>query len=68
VLQAPLQNIADSVAGVFVPVVVVVSMITLVAWIIAGFQKVGFAFFSWFSWFMGCVYSHSSFYKHYKTF
>ena len=34
--KAPIQNLADKVASVFVPVVIVISIITFLAWIISG--------------------------------
>ncbi len=39
--KAPIAKIADKVSGVFVPVVIVISIITMIAWIIAG-QSAGF--------------------------
>ena len=40
--KAPIAKIADKVSGVFVPVVIIISVITFVAWMIAG-QTVGYA-------------------------
>ncbi len=40
--KAPVAKIADKVSGVFVPTVIVVALITFVAWILSG-QSVGFA-------------------------
>ncbi len=40
--KAPIAKIADKVSGVFVPVVMIIAVITLAAWIIAG-QTLGFA-------------------------
>jgi len=34
--KAPIQNLADKVASVFVPVVIVISIITFIVWIISG--------------------------------
>ncbi|MEE1246582.1 MAG: heavy metal translocating P-type ATPase, partial [Acutalibacteraceae bacterium] len=40
--KAPIAKVADKVSGVFVPAVIVIAVITLIAWLIAG-QTVGFA-------------------------
>lgn len=40
--KAPIAKIADKVSGVFVPVVIVISVITFIAWMIVG-QTVGYA-------------------------
>ncbi len=40
--KAPIEKIADRVAGVFVPVVMVISVLTLIIWLIAG-QTAAFA-------------------------
>ena len=40
--KAPIAKIADRVSGVFVPAVIVVAIVTFIAWLIAG-QTVGFA-------------------------
>ncbi len=40
--KAPIAKIADKVSGVFVPVVISISLITLGAWLLAG-QSIGFA-------------------------
>ena len=34
--KAPVQRLADKISGVFVPIVIVVSVLTLVAWLLAG--------------------------------
>ena len=40
--KAPIAKIADRVSGVFVPAVIMIALITIAAWLIAG-QSVGFA-------------------------
>ena len=40
--KAPIAKVADKVSGIFVPAVIILAAITVIAWIIAG-QKVGFA-------------------------
>ena len=40
--KAPIAKVADKVSGVFVPAVITIAMITIIAWIIAG-QSFGFA-------------------------
>ena len=40
--KAPIAKVADKVSGVFVPAVMVIAIITVIAWLIAG-QTVGFA-------------------------
>ena len=40
--KAPIAKVADKVSGVFVPTVIVIAVITVAAWLIAG-QTVGFA-------------------------
>jgi copper-(or silver)-translocating P-type ATPase/heavy metal-(Cd/Co/Hg/Pb/Zn)-translocating P-type ATPase len=40
--KAPIAKIADKVSGIFVPVVILIALITFIAWIIAG-QSIGFA-------------------------
>ena len=40
--KAPIAKIADRVSGIFVPAVITIAVITIIAWLIAG-QSVGFA-------------------------
>lgn len=40
--KAPIAKIADKVSGVFVPVVILISLVTFVAWLLAG-ESVGYA-------------------------
>lgn len=40
--KAPIAKVADKVSGIFVPVVIVIALITVAVWLIAG-QTVGFA-------------------------
>ncbi len=40
--KAPIAKVADKVSGIFVPVVIVIAMITIVVWLLVG-QSVGFA-------------------------
>lgn len=40
--KAPVARLADKIAGVFVPIVMSISLITFIAWLIAG-QSIGFA-------------------------
>lgn len=40
--KAPIAKVADKVSGVFVPTVIVIAIITVIAWLIAG-QTVGYA-------------------------
>jgi Cu+-exporting ATPase len=41
--KAPIQQIADKVAGIFVPVVLVLALLTLVIWLTVGSSFVGFS-------------------------
>ncbi len=40
--KAPIAKVADKVSGVFVPVVIVLSLVTMAVWLLAG-QEIGFA-------------------------
>ncbi|PNV59623.1 copper-translocating P-type ATPase [Clostridium sp. chh4-2] len=40
--KAPIAKVADKVSGIFVPIVIVIAAVTILAWLIAG-QSVGFA-------------------------
>ena len=40
--KAPIAKVADKVSGIFVPVVICIALVTIVAWLIAG-ETVGFA-------------------------
>ena len=41
--RAPIQALADKISGVFVPVVLVISFVTLGAWLLIGTQYLGFS-------------------------
>lgn len=40
--KAPIAKVADKVSGVFVPVVIVIALVTIAAWLLAG-ENIGFA-------------------------
>ena len=39
--QAPIQQLADRISGVFVPIVITLSMLTLIIWLAIGFVDFG---------------------------
>lgn len=41
--KAPIAKVADKVSGIFVPIVILISLITLAVWLTVGAQGVGFA-------------------------
>ncbi|MDO8655147.1 MAG: heavy metal translocating P-type ATPase [bacterium] len=41
--RAPIQALADKISAVFVPIVLVIAMVTLVAWLVLGSGSMGFA-------------------------
>ena len=40
VFKAPIQELADKIAGIFVPIVCVLSLLTLTVWVIIGFVNI----------------------------
>lgn len=40
--KAPIAKVADKVSGIFVPIVIIISIVTMIVWILSG-QSIGFA-------------------------
>lgn len=41
--KAPIQGLADKISGIFVPIVLIIGVVTLFVWLIVGTQYLGFA-------------------------